>query len=104
MTHGNHLDLPGWVSAASQRTRHSCAATAAGLALAAGFGLLALVPLAQFREIALAMALGIVIDTFIVRSLLVPALVVLFGRAGTWPGQIARQPEGETPASSQAGS
>jgi uncharacterized membrane protein YdfJ with MMPL/SSD domain len=66
--------------------RASRTITTAGLALAAGFGLLALVPLAQFREIAVAMVLGIVIDTFVVRSLLVPALVVLFGRAGRWPG------------------
>jgi RND superfamily putative drug exporter len=66
--------------------RASRAITTAGLALAAGFGLLALVPLAQFREIALAMALGILLDTFVVRSLLVPALVVLFGRVGSWPG------------------
>jgi RND superfamily putative drug exporter len=68
--------------------RASRAITTAGLALAAGFGVLALVPLDQFREIALAMALGIVIDTFVVRSLLVPALVVLFGRAGTWPARL----------------
>jgi RND superfamily putative drug exporter len=67
--------------------RASRAITVAGLALAAGFGLLALVPLAQFREIALAMALGILLDTFVVRSLLVPALVVLFGRLGSWPGR-----------------
>ena len=59
----------------------------AGLALAASFALLALVPLDQFREIAAAMALGILIDTFIVRSLLVPALVVLAGRAGRWPAR-----------------
>jgi uncharacterized membrane protein YdfJ with MMPL/SSD domain len=70
--------------------RASRAITTAGLALAAGFGLLALVPLAQFREIAVAMALGIVLDTFVVRSLLVPALVVLFGRVGSWPGRTAR--------------
>ena len=70
--------------------RASRAITTAGLALAAGFGLLALVPLAQFREIALAMALGILLDTFVVRSLLVPALVVLFGRAGSRPGRTAR--------------
>ncbi len=67
--------------------RASRAITTAGLALAAGFGLLALVPLAQFREIAVAMALGILLDTFVVRSLLVPALVVLFGRVGSWPGR-----------------
>jgi RND superfamily putative drug exporter len=38
------------------------------------------------------MALGIVLDTFVVRSLLVPALVVLFGRAGSWPGRTGRHP------------
>jgi RND superfamily putative drug exporter len=69
--------------------RASRAITTAGLALAAGFGLLALVPLAQFREIAVAVGLGIVLDTFVVRSLLVPALVVLFGRVGSWPGRTA---------------
>jgi RND superfamily putative drug exporter len=68
--------------------RASRAITAAGLALAAGFGVLALVPLDQFREIAMAMALGILIDTFVVRSLLVPALVVLFGRVGSWPARL----------------
>jgi RND superfamily putative drug exporter len=70
--------------------RASRTITTAGLALAAGFGLLALVPLAQFREIAVAMAVGILLDTFVVRSLLVPALVVLFGRVGSWPGRTAR--------------
>jgi RND superfamily putative drug exporter len=67
----------------------------AGLALATSFALLALVPLDQFREIAAAMALGILIDTFIVRSLLVPALVVLAGRAGRWParGPLVRHPD-----------
>jgi RND superfamily putative drug exporter len=74
--------------------RASRTISTAGLALAAGFGLLALVPLTQFREIAVAMVLGIVIDTFVVRSLLVPALVVLFGRAGMWPGgrRVPREP------------
>ncbi len=33
------------------------------------------------------MAAGIVIDTVVARSLLVPALVALFGRAGMWPGR-----------------
>ena len=72
--------------------RASRAITTAGLALAAGFGMLALVPLAQFREIALAMALGVLLDTFVVRSLLVPALVVLFGRVGSWPGRTVPPP------------
>jgi putative drug exporter of the RND superfamily len=71
--------------------RASRAITTAALALAAGFGMLALVPLAQFREIATAMVLGILIDAFIVRSLLVPALVALFGGVGQWPGRHYRQ-------------
>jgi RND superfamily putative drug exporter len=45
-----------------------------------------LIPLEQFRQIAIAMALGVVIDAIAVRSLLVPALVALFGRLGMWPG------------------
>jgi RND superfamily putative drug exporter len=72
--------------------RASRAITTAGLALAAGFAVLALVPLQQFWEIAVAMIIGITLDTFVVRSLLVPSLVVLFGRAGQWPG--GRRPRG----------
>jgi RND superfamily putative drug exporter len=56
---------------------------------------------AQFRQIALAMAPGILLDTFVVRSLLAPALVVLFGRAGSWPGRTvrpARRPAGSPAA------
>ncbi|EQD87460.1 membrane protein [Saccharopolyspora erythraea D] len=53
------------------------AITAAGLALAASFGLVALVPLAQFRELAFALGVGVVLDVFVVRSWLVPALMTL---------------------------
>lgn len=75
--------------------RASRAITTAALALAAGFAMLALVPLAQFREIAVAMVLGILIDAFVVRSLLVPALVILFGAAGRWPGRSYRPGQGQ---------
>jgi RND superfamily putative drug exporter len=52
---------------------------------------LAVIPLDQFRELAAAMAVGVIIDAFIVRSLLVPALVAVFGDAGKWPaGCLAR--------------
>ncbi len=70
--------------AGSQASR---AITVAGVALATSFALLALIPLEQFREVAVAMAAGIVIDAIVARSLLVPALVALFGRAGMWPGR-----------------
>ena len=69
--------------AAPQASR---AITTAGVALAASFAMLAVIPLEQFRQIALAMALGVVIDAIAVRTLLVPALVALFGRLGMWPG------------------
>ena len=73
--------------ASSQASR---AIGVAGIALATSFALLALIPLQQFREVALAMAAGIVIDAIVARSLLVPALVALFGRAGMWPGRSPR--------------
>jgi RND superfamily putative drug exporter len=63
----------------------SRAITTAGVALAASFATLAVIPLEQFRQLALAMAVGVIIDAIAVRSLLVPALVALFGRLGMWP-------------------
>ena len=65
--------------------RASRAITTAGVALAASFAALAVIPLEQFRQLAIVMALGVVIDAIAVRSLLVPALVAFFGRLGMWP-------------------
>lgn len=66
--------------------RSTRAITAAGLALAVSFGFIALIPIATFRQMAFALTVGVLIDAFLVRSLLVPALISLFGRAGGWPG------------------
>jgi len=63
--------------------------------------MLAVIPLEQFRQIAIAMALGVVLDAIVVRSLLVPALVALFGRVGMWPGNRRVRPE-PTPATAPA--
>ncbi|MEU8230453.1 MMPL family transporter [Actinoplanes sp. NPDC048967] len=65
--------------------------TAAGVTLAASFGLLALVPLSPFRELAFAMAVGILLDAILVRSLLVPALLTLVGPVSGWPGRRLRR-------------
>ncbi len=61
---------------------------AAGLALAASFALLALIPLQDFFQIGVAVALGILLDAFIIRTLLVPALVLLVGKTGFWPAKV----------------
>lgn len=62
----------------------------AGLALALSFGLLALVPLASFREFAFAMLVGVLLEAFVVRTWLVPALLSLVGSTSLWPGRLPR--------------
>ena len=69
----------------------SHAISAAGLVLAASFGALALVPVAAFRELAFVLAVGLLIDAFVVRSVLTPAVVSLFGERSGWPGGSLRQ-------------
>jgi RND superfamily putative drug exporter len=65
--------------------RATRAVTVAGVTLSASFATLAIVPISPFRELAFALAGGVLIDSFLVRSLLVPALISLFGRSSTWP-------------------
>ena len=61
------------------------AITVAGVALALSFAMLAIIPITPFAVMAFAMGVGILIDTFLVRSVLVPALIVVCGRGGRWP-------------------
>jgi putative drug exporter of the RND superfamily len=48
--------------------------------LALSFAAVALIPIRAFRELAFAMFVGLLLDTLLVRTLLIPALVSLFGR------------------------
>lgn len=76
--------------------RSSAAITTAGLALAASLGSLGLVPLRQFTELAFALAVGILLDTYVVRTLLVPALLTIVGPASGWPGKrLQAHPRGD---------
>ena len=75
----------------------SGAITAAGITLAASFGMLALVPLRQFRELAFVMALGVLLDALVVRSVLVPALLTLLGRYSAWPRRLRATEEEPDP-------
>jgi RND superfamily putative drug exporter len=70
----------------------SRAITVAGLTLAATFALLAIVPLRPFRELALLMTIGVLVDALVVRTVLIPSLLAVFGRASWWPGSPQRPP------------
>jgi RND superfamily putative drug exporter len=64
--------------------------TSAGLVLAGTFSTLAVLPLVFLTEIGFVIAVGILIDTFLVRSLLVPALLLDIGDEIWWPSALAR--------------
>jgi len=78
--------------------RASRAITIAGIVLALSFALLALVPVRAFRELAFAMCAGLLIDAFVVRTLLVPALITLLGPASRWPSRAAATASAVTPS------
>jgi putative drug exporter of the RND superfamily len=64
--------------------------TSAGLVLAGTFSTLAALPLVALTEIGFTIAVGILIDTFLVRSLLVPALVLEIGDRVWWPSALTQ--------------
>jgi len=66
--------------------------TSAGVVLAATFSALGVLPLVPFAELGFAVAFGVLLDTLIVRSLLVPAIVHELGDAVWWPGTPRREP------------
>ena len=74
--------------------------TSAGLVLASTFAVLGVLPIVFLAEIGFAVAFGVLLDTFIVRSLLVPALSYDIGRKIWWPSKLARaeQPGPDRPA------
>ncbi|MFE0773163.1 MMPL family transporter [Streptomyces sp. NPDC058861] len=67
--------------------------TSAGVVLAATFAALGVIPLAFLVQIAFIVAFGVLLDTLVVRSLLVPALVRDLGPKAWWPGALSRLPK-----------
>ncbi len=65
--------------------------TSCGIILAGTFATLAGSSFPMVMEIGLAIALGVLIDTFLVRALLVPSLATLFGRWSWWPSRLFRE-------------
>jgi RND superfamily putative drug exporter len=64
--------------------------TGAGIVLAGTFGALAVLPLVVLTQIGFIVAFGVLLDTFVVRSVIVPAAVVDIGRRVWWPSKLAK--------------
>lgn len=79
--------------------------TSAGIVLAATFSVFGVLPLVIFAEIGFAVAFGVLLDTLLVRTILVPALVHDLGARAWWPARIAadsRRPAPAKPSSADA--
>jgi RND superfamily putative drug exporter len=92
-----HRPLREAVAVALQATGTTI--TSAGVVLAGTFAVFAVAAgtgsngNAQIRDVGSGLALGILMDTFLVRTLLVPSTVVLLGRWNWWPSRMSRSPE-----------
>jgi RND superfamily putative drug exporter len=81
--------------------------TSAGLVLAGSFVVLTVVAgggsgSSQIRDIGLGLAFGILMDTFLVRTLLVPSTVVILGRWNWWPSRLSRTTPAPMPTAPNA--
>jgi RND superfamily putative drug exporter len=65
--------------------------TSAGLVLAAVFAVLGVLPLITLTQIGIIVGLGILLDTFLVRTVVVPAVFALIGPKVWWPSPLARE-------------
>jgi RND superfamily putative drug exporter len=75
--------------------------TSAGIVLAGTFSVLAVLPLVFLTEIGFVVAFGVLLDTFLVRSVLVPALVLKVGPKVWWPSRLARDDGAEARAEAE---
>ena len=91
---------PG-IRVASART--GTVITSAGLILAGTFGALVTSPLQLLFQVGLTVALGVLIDTFVVRSLLVPAITAYVGEWAWWPWHRRPSQPDERDPSAQTG-
>jgi len=64
--------------------------TAAGIVLAATFSALGVIPILFLVQLAFIVAFGVLLDTLLVRTLLVPALSYDIGRRIWWPSKLGR--------------
>src|SRR5690606_9761757 len=71
--------------------------TSAGVVLAATFTVLGVLPLVAMTQLGFVVAFGVLLDTLIVRTILVPAMTFDFGDRIWWPSQLSK-PRGLAPA------
>jgi putative drug exporter of the RND superfamily len=64
--------------------------TSAGIILAGTFAVLAMLPVTVLMELGTVVAFGVLVDTFVVRSMLVPAIITVVGDKSWWPSSLAR--------------
>lgn len=76
--------------------------TSAGVVLAATFAALGVIPIMFLVQLAFIVAFGVLLDTVLVRSLLVPALAYDLGPRIWWPGKLGRQEAEERPGQAEA--
>ncbi|MET7962015.1 MMPL family transporter [Micromonospora zamorensis] len=73
--------------------------TSAGVLLAAVFAVLGVLPLITLTQIGIIVCIGVLLDTLLVRTVLVPALAFMLGERFWWPGRITRDRPEDIPAS-----
>ncbi len=67
--------------------------TSAGIVLAGTFSVLAVLPLTFLTELGFVVAFGVLLDTFLVRSVLVPAAALTLGDKFWWPSSLSKKDE-----------
>ncbi|MBM7084019.1 MMPL family transporter [Micromonospora humidisoli] len=76
--------------------------TSAGILLAAVFAVLGVLPLILLTQIGIIVCIGVLLDTLLVRTVLVPALAFLLGDRFWWPGRIDRDADDDAEAATAA--
>jgi RND superfamily putative drug exporter len=77
--------------------------TSAGIVLAGTFSVLAVLPLTFLTEMGFVVAFGVLLDTFLVRSVLVPSIALSIGDDFWWPSRIAERRPAAVPAGGDGG-
>ncbi|MGW6750247.1 MMPL family transporter [Streptomyces sp. NPDC055006] len=88
---------PGAAALTALRTTGGVIASA-GLVLAATFSVLTNMPLVSLVEMGFVIAVGVLLDTFLVRTYLVTSASMALGRTVWWPGPLSRKPQPRPPA------